>query len=418
MITRKSVGISLVLMLIGSALVATQAPASSHTTYSVTVGALIESPRAEATHFFPENLTVHSGDVINFHSNLFHTVTVLTAGQDPDIWIEQNWKGEAAMWSPVIREADEPGSAKANPRVLQPSHPCGWPTQVPCPFAGVGDSSDDVLNSGLPLFDEMGTLVSKTLEYSVEVTAPAGTSLWALSLTNPALRMRIDVVDDAQNKSDPQLVLEASATELVQDRADAAALKRTLRRPKPLVRKDGTRIWRVSTGADTGLVSISGFFPGQIKIRKGDSVRWVFDRLKYQTAMVTFPARRVLGQLLSWPREECDPDSDSGAAEDTAPTQDSFPYCEDFSQLELETDAELLSKQGDNSHGHYREFNSSGIRGGLNAPRDSYTLRFTKVSRKGFKYVGGTQSIFFGSQTVKVIVLPRRSKASGEGRAR
>ena len=385
--------------------------ARAATVYEVQVGAFIDYPKAESTRMFPSALTVHRGDVVHFTSPVMHSVAVLTAGQDPVAWIEQNWRGTKKAWSLFVAESDEAGVHKLNPRVLFPSHPCGWPTQVACAYEGIEDPVLDVLSSGLPLFPEDGRLVATQLDFSMRVDAAVGTTMWAVSLVNPGARLRIDVVDDAVVTSDPAALATSSADQLAQDRATVRRLHNKFVDRRVFFRTaSGRKVWKVWAGIETATVSLRNFYPRRSVIRSGDKVRWFFDKLRWRADTVTFPRTRGIALAGSFPQIACDPNGDLTEGSETGPTRADYPYCENPLDLEMEAPRAATARAGDNNHTRLAEFDSSGVRGpALGLADETYSLRFKKASpRRGFRYVGVVGQIIHAPMSGTVVVKKAR----------
>jgi plastocyanin len=147
-------------------------------------------------------------------------------------------------------------------------------------------------------------------------------------------------------------------------------------------------------------------YPRKLKIRKGDRVRWRFDRLPFELHTVSFPRKKALQIIQGDFVPACDPDGDAGAGPDTPPELEGPPFCNDPSQLEFELQPRSMHKYGNGKVRSAKDFETSGVRGEFGFNENPYTLKFTKTSnKKGFKYICMIHGGFMGGN---VVVKPKR----------
>lgn len=394
--------------------------ARAQAVYEVEVGRFFDDSdhTRESMRFLPGVMRVHQGDVVRFVTGGFHSVSLLPAGQDVDEWVAGNAGGLGRNWSVFVPDPDEGATAiKANLRVLQPSHACGWPGQEACEYFGDGSGVEDVLHSGVALFPSPnGGTETKQLSFSVAVQADPGTQVDVLDLLHPAMRMRIEVVEADEAASDPG-ELAAEADRLVA--ADAATARRlhkkyvSLRTQKTF---GGKKHWMAWAGVETPTVALRRMYPSTLTVKKGDRVRWSFTENVFAAHTVTFPATRGRALGNAFPQIACDPDGDVVADEETAalpdeaPSSTVAPYCEDPTQLELDLPDGIALPAGNGAVSGPKDFESSGVRGaGLAESADAYSLRFTRTSPKqGFRYLDVIHEIAHAPMSGRVIVRARK----------
>ncbi|MDQ3985180.1 MAG: hypothetical protein M3280_01600 [Actinomycetota bacterium] len=351
-------------MLVLATLAISNATAGETTTYEVVVGKYLvpDASWATSTRFFPSTIKVHQNDLLHFTSELPETATLLPAGQLPGTWVKANWKGIGKPWSSFVADPNDGATARRiNMRSIAPSHFCGWPGQDPCSFDASGDAVDGVMSSGLSLATSGGgdTFVNRELDFTVRVTAPAGTTFYVLSLSHPKMRMKVEVVAEEVVASDQAAIDATSATQTTTDLNLAKSLNKeySARREYTLVR--GAKVWKAWAGVDTPKVSLLRMYPLKLVINKGEKVKFNFSQLVSQAHTVTFPLSKALEIAAGSPRPSCEEDG-----VDSPPTLDTYPFCDDPAQLEFEIPAAIGKKAGDGVYLGGTDFESSGVRGG------------------------------------------------------
>ena len=358
---------------------ATQATAQA--TYDVQIGQFLRGAPAESMRFFPASLTVHPGDVLHFTSEGFHTATLLPAGIGADDWVQDYSSGLDEPWSLFVADPDEPqGNVKANNRVLFPTDPaCGAP-DAPCEFDGSGNPVDGVLNSGIPL--------AGPLDFSVEVTADPGDTFWVICLIHPKMQMRVRVVGGGEGTSDPGQIAQETEQQVARDTDHARALHARLDSKRTSHKTPGGgRVWDAWAGFDTQYLSLRAFYPGVLKINRGDRVRWHFDALYFEDHTVTGPNSRALqiaGQSFV---PVCDPDGDVGPGPDNPPETEEPPFCNDPAQLEFDIPANFVLPHGNGRVTRRKDFESSGVLGANVPGPESYDLTFPRRLDGPYKYL-------------------------------
>ena len=384
--------------------------ARAQAVFEVEVGRLIQEGdlSKESMRFYPAELQVHQGDVVRFTSVGFHGVALLPLGETAAEWASEQAGGIGRPWSLFEADADEGADAlKGNLSAIFPSRDCGWPTEAPCDFDARPHELGDVLGSGLALVPKGDSAEARQLEFSVTVNADPGETVEVVDVVNPKMSMTIEVVAGDMPASDPAALAEQADALFQQDVAAANRLHRSYAR-KTTTKKVRGKTYRLAwAGVETPTVSLRGMYPRTITIKKGQGVRWNFDKDVFSAYTVTFPASRALAQANTFPVIACDPDGDvADGAADTQPTSAQAPYCASYAELELEVPAGLAAPAGDARLTSAKDVASSGLRGaGLVSDKRPYDLLFPNPSpKKGFAYASMLHEISGVRATGKVVV--------------
>lgn len=382
--SHRAIRLVVVLFLLASSIAAASPARAAAEVYPIQVAARLDGVPAESMRFLPGRVQVNPGDVLRFHSEGFHTATLLPIGVDADGWVEDyNVDQTSQPWATVVRDPDDgPAAFKINTRVAFPSRfDCGTP-DAPCAFDGSGDPVDGVLNSGLAQ--------GGPLDFSVTVAAPAGSTFTVLCLIHSQMRLRVDVVAEGEESDPASLASEADET-VTHDTEESYALHARYSARKTKHRTaSGATVWDAWAGVDAGHISLFGMYPKRLVIRRGQRVRWHFGGLIFEPHTVTFPLEKGLALNNGFPTPVCDPDGDEGPGPDVSPSQPPPVFCEGGpEQLELQIPHGLVPEAGNGSVRGHRDFESSGWRGTLVQPTAApYTLRFPRLSKdKAFQYL-------------------------------
>ncbi|HYP22353.1 MAG TPA: hypothetical protein VEV43_02170 [Actinomycetota bacterium] len=384
--------------------------ARAQSVFEVEVGRLIREGdlTKESMRFYPSELQVRQGDVVHFTSVGFHGVALLPLGETAGEWAAANAGGVGRPWSLFEPDADEgPDVLKGNLSAIFPSRDCGWPTEAPCEFDARPHELGDVLGSGLALVPQGDSAQAHQLDFSVTINADPGEAVEVVDVVNPKMSMRIEVVGEDEPVSDPATLAEQADEVFAQDVATANRLHRSYSRRNATKKVRGKTYRMAWAGVETQTVSLRGMYPRKITIKKGQGVRWNFNKNVFSAYTVTFPAGRAISQANAFPVIACDPDGDvESEAPDTAPTSAQAPYCASYAELELEVPAGLASPAGDARLTSAKDIASSGLRGaGLVTDARPYDLLFSKPSPKmGFGYASLLHEISGVRAAGKVVV--------------
>jgi len=238
----------------------------------------------------------------------------------------------------------------------------------PCDFDGTS-----VLNSG--------TNVSGPFDFTAVVNVPAGQSFWVVCLFHPHMRMRVTVVPDTETPTSQSDIDAQKADQIAADNDWAVATDRRYERATRHQTAGGRNVWDVFQGVDNHFASLSETYPKRLNIRRGQRVRWHFDKLVYETHSATFPPdfERWFEQIETF-NFVCDPDGDGGPGPDTPADPESPNPCPDPSQIEIDFERRSAQGAGDGVVNNRRGLENSGIRGIATQRFESFDVRFTRRS--------------------------------------
>ena len=370
---------------------------SQSTTYPVVAGAsLNDKGEKQVSHrFFPDEITLHQGDVLNFSAVGKRSIALLPVGYEPSAWFAEFSTPEGAPFDALVPDADEgAGASKLNTKVGFATDPNCGSEAGPCVFDGTGNGEDGVLSSGLPILT--------ALDWHVDVQVAPGNSFWIVDLMTPTMAMEVNVVGEGVAASDPAALIAAAEAQLASDEAQAADLHAEYAAKKVSNTKNGVTTWTAWAGIDEGAVSLRYMYPLKLTIKKNQLVRWKFTELLHGVRTVTFPKSRSAQLSNGYPQIVCDLD-DEGTAADSGPQLGTAPFCNDPRDVELDVSSEILSQSGDGKYTAGTDFESSGVRGaGYASDVRDYVLKFTKTSpKKGFKYASIVHMYAKGTVVVK-----------------
>ena len=389
-------------------------PAGAQATWQVEVGRFFNENdhSAESMRFFPSALKIHQGDVLRFNTKSFHSVTLLPVGLDAATWTADHAGGVGRRWSVFTSDPDEPDGVKTNLAVMSPSGACGWPTQSPCSFNGIGDEINGIVHSGLALFPGANGAETKQLDFSVKVLVDPGQSFDIVDVLHPGMTMSVEVVAADEAASDLEALDELSADQFAADRTTATKLHNQYKDRKAKKGKGRKTVWSAWAGVETPTVSLRRMYPTKLTIKKNQSVKWNFNKNVLSSHTVSFPAGKARTTAAGFPEIACDEDGDFpedgvGIA-DTSPTSASVPFCDDLSQLELDVPAQMTTELGDGALKSATDVESSGVHGaGLAEDSIAYKLKFNKTSgKKGFSYICMIYEVAHADMQGKVVVKP------------
>jgi plastocyanin len=269
-----------------------------------------------------------------------------------------------------------------------------------------------VLHSGLALIPAQGGGDARQLSFSVEINADPGINIDVVDVLDPGMRMQIEVVPAAESASDPA-VLDQESEALFEADAERAAQLHETYSVKKVKKKVGKKtIWKAWAGVETPTVSLRKMYPQKLTIKRGDRVKWLFNKNVYSAHTVTFPMARGRSIADDFPVVACDPDGDSldptgeqDPQPDTQPTSPNPPFCDSFLELEIDVPAGVPPKTGDGKITSRSDRASSGFRGkGFASSAAAYTLTFTKASKRAYSYVDMVSHALGISTTGKIVV--------------
>lgn len=411
---RKRFAALAVMAVIASVLVAPLQQARAATEYTVDVGSFLGGPNcnfetgkgcvpADGMRFYGgPRLRVMQGDTVTFVFQGFHTATAIPENEDVHAWIPDNAGGVGKPYSLLVPDpddtaVDEGGSAttpstKANLAAAFPSSFLCGSRSAPCPYDGTS-----VVNSGLPLGGGEGGPPT----FSMQITAEPGDDFWVICLVHTHMRLRITVVSDPTQASDPAAVTAAGDSQEAFDEDEAASIHNKLKNADGSHKtRDGRTVWDVQVGWDNHWLSLLAMYPKKLAIDKGDTVRFHFAEAGvYEIHTATFPFDTALEVFEQVFVPGCDPDGDAGPGPD-GPPENQATVCNDPTQVEFDVPPLAAFTQGD---GIFKgsDYENSGIRGADAPTVASWDLKFPKASPdKGFKYFCLIHSPFMGGKVI------------------
>ena len=307
--TRRRAVVSAIGTLVASMLLIAPAVAGAPPTYRVQLDA--RPPAGEPwsfLRFFPRELSVHPGDIVNAAWGGVaapHTVTAIPSGniaawgaenqgapgpQDPS---EFPW----AFQVPDTAVGGDDGEVVINPAAAAPTDPsCGASTD-PCEFDGTS-----VVNSGFQ-FSAPGAQPS----FFMEVTAPVG-EYGFLCLVHPGMQMDLNVVGGGTTIPSPPEVAARASSQIARarevDGPTADDLAQSVRRTELPSGHTRLTMW---AGGFWRQVSADEFPDRTLRARVGDRLK-VLGNFEIHTA--TFPARSAATvPFITTQCEEAGPDT-------------------------------------------------------------------------------------------------------------
>lgn len=293
---------------------------------------------------------------------------------------------------------DGPNQSKFNFNAFFPTDPSCGESDDPC----VHDGSA-VTNSGLPLFDP--------LNFTVQIMGSPGDTITVVCLVHPQMRMRINIVADTDPTTTPEEIADFTAEKVAQDLEWARGMHKKMLNRDSSRRVGGNRVFDAWAGVDNRHAALFDMYPHNLRIRRGDRVRWHFNALNLETHTVGMPRGAARGASNNDGVPACDPDTDAGAGPDVPPVDDpSSPFgvgCAPGQELEFDRNIQMVRGTGNGVVRSKTDFESSGELGpDVTVPPHrsalTYTLRFARRSgNRPFRYLCQIHPFMLGSVTVR-----------------
>jgi hypothetical protein len=350
---RKRVSLLALVGLLASLMVVPlEARAEAQRVYEIATGTELSGSPAFTPRFFPSRLTAHEGDILHFD----YIVMVLPEGRtEPEDGYD------------AFVEEKEPGKWGINFNLFGselPEEGCGTTEANACVYTG-----DRILAPEPEDFENYDGFYVKI------GPGQDGNSIFVSNLIR---RLRVDV-DGTKAQSpveDP-----TAAAKLANLTEDAKALHRKLQDRQTFHRDaKGRKVWDAYAGFETREIVLLDMYPRKLRIRKGQRVQWHFGQLNFEPHTVSMPRGRAINVAMNTFNKFEDPTWDGILP-------DNFVF-----------------KKGDGRFPATKSsFESSGLRGGSNAPTDDpWTVRFTaKSPKKGFRYLCMLHPFMEGSVHVR-----------------
>jgi hypothetical protein len=125
---------------------------------------------------------------------------------------------------------------------------------------------------------------------------------------------------------------------------------------------------------------LSETYPKRFNIRRGQRVRWHFDKLIYETHSATFPLSDRWFEQIETFHMVCDPDGDGTGGTDTeVDEQTPPPFCPGgFSEVEVDFEPRSAQGTGNGVVSNRFGLENSGVRGDSTGRFESFDVRFTR----------------------------------------
>jgi plastocyanin len=291
-----------------------QSPADAKTFAIKVDGQPPDSEPWAFNRFFPDNLQVHRGDVVQVSwdgTETPHTATAVPAA-DADQWRQDN-QGPGGNYALVIPDSAKGGDDDElvlNPTVIAPSSPGCGDSSTPCDFDG-----SSVVNSGF-FFSNPEAQPS----FSVRVTAPVGNYSF-LCLVHAGMEIPLSVVKDTKQVESPHQVAKKASQQLRQairvdgEKADSQAQSVS----RSDIGNGGSR-WTIWAGGFVNQVTANEFPDAGLTIHVGDELQ-ILGQPEIHTA--TFPASSF--DTVPFIKPQCEvpgPDIPAGSPADCADPSD------------------------------------------------------------------------------------------------
>jgi plastocyanin len=303
--------------------------------------------------FFPDQLKVHQGDIVQVSwagTDTPHTATAVPAA-DANAWRQEN-QGQGGQYALVIPDSAAGGDDNElvlNPLVIAPSAPGCGDLSAPCSFDGTS-----VVSSGFRFSNP-----ASQPSFAVKVDANVGHYSF-LCLVHPGMQIPLSVVKDDQHVKGPEQVAKKGAQQLRQairvdgKKADAQAQNVTATNIG-----NGDSRWTITAGGFVDQVTANEYPDAGLTVHVGDQVE-VIGQPEIHTA--TFPASSV--DTVPFIVTQCEvpgPDQPASSPSD----------CADPTQFELALNNQAIAPTGSNELTDPGAFVNSGL---LAIPGGSHTF--------------------------------------------
>jgi plastocyanin len=234
-------------------------------TYTVMVGA--ESPHRGVgfNAYFPQSVTIHVGDTVQWQQNAneIHTVTFLAGTTPAELIIPAADAGFPSTPSPLL----------FNPVAVNPAVPAD----------GLYDGTT-YANSGL-----MGREEGQVQEFSLTFTS-AGTYDYMCLVHGVMMSGQVVVVAPEVSIPSPNQEMAEGKKQIAEKLSQVPAVLRAAEAQiqQPVKNPDGTVTHHVAIGYTEGQIALMRFFPDKLNVRAGDTVIWEMSPHNDMPHTVTF----------------------------------------------------------------------------------------------------------------------------------
>jgi plastocyanin len=356
----------------------------------------------------PYTIRVHRGDTVTFDVHNGHSAGLLPDDVGAQDWLDENWYSSTGTYSPAI-EDDEAGEIIDNfPMIDQPSDAtCGNTGEPACDYNGSSFVYSGSIFGQPPPPD--GQEPPESFTFATTIDAPPGSRIWVVNLVFPGQRMKIQVVNNNEATTTQADIDTARAQQLAFDQEWADAMHAKMKNKRSShVAQDGTRVWDAWAGIDNEHASLNQFYPRNLKVKKGQRVRWHFSQDLNQIHTVSMPFPAIFNEPFEFfGTFECDSPSAPDAAAPPPASEQEEPTCPEGTTLEFEF-GPFLTGAGNGTWSGPNDVEHSGFRGAdlqhLSPPlhyKDPYTVRMNKkTGKQPMTYVCAIHENMFGNVRV------------------
>lgn len=376
---------------------------------TIQVASELQGVPGESLRFLsPYTIRVHRGDTVTFDLHNGHSAGLLPDDVSAQDWLDENWYSQTGTYSPVVAD-DEDGEVIDNfSKIDAPSDPtCGNTGETACEYDGRSlVYSGTVFGLDVPPGEEF----PETMTFATTIDAQPGTRIWVVNLVFPGERMKIQVVGNNEAATTQAEIDTARAQQLAHDQewADAMHAKMKKKRSSHLA-QDGTRVWDAWAGIDTDHASLNQFYPRNLKVKKGQRIRWHFSQNLNQIHTVSMPFPAIFDEPFEFfGTFECDSPTAADTAAPPPPSEEEEPVCPEGTSLEFEF-GPFISGAGNGTWSGSSDVEHSGFRGAdlqhLSPPlhyKEPFTVKMDKrTPKRPMQYLCAIHDRMFGNVFVE-----------------
>lgn len=230
-----------------------------------------QTPIVELHAFFPKEITIAEGDAVwfDFGTGGFHTASFLSGGDVPPVFVPDPEPG-----TPVASSGGTPEPGQMSELILNPD--------VVFPQGGETYDGTGYVSSGIDIFRDPAR------PYTLTFTT-AGSYDYQCAVHGAVMKAKVVVQASGSAAAHTQAEYDAmTQDEMAKLYAQGDAEIATYKEAKQTRNADGTTAWEATVGGGgTTSVRIQGFFPPEMEVKVGDTVKWVH-RAPHEPHTVSF----------------------------------------------------------------------------------------------------------------------------------